>query len=77
MYLAKYRRPLCRACYQRLFGQYCAFCDKPIEGACMEPQPGVYFHQNHFVCHTCGGSLAPGFVQKAGRFLCRACGSRP
>ena len=76
-YMARFGRPLCRACYQRLFGTYCAFCNEPVAGACVEPRPGLCFHPNHFVCHRCGASLTPGFVPRGTEYLCRTCGGQP
>ena len=75
-YMARFGRPLCRTCYQRLFGPYCDFCNEPVAGACVEPRPGLCFHPPHFVCRRCGASLSSGFVQRGNEYLCPGCGGQ-
>ena len=78
--LQKEGKPYCETDFRRLFGggsaggnsKTCRACNENISGPFMKALDG-FWHASHFVCKSCGGSVAEGYYEKDNYPYCGQC----
>ncbi len=74
--LQKEGKPYCEADFRALFGstqaKICKACGEKISGPFMKAL-NAFWHAQHFVCASCGGSVADGYYEREERPWCATC----